>query len=77
MQEGGKKGLRVNLEARTRLPERPVGLTKYLRKSGTHKVGSFVFKNKQTNPILKTKLVIEMHILLYPRKLITGQNKMT
>lgn len=65
--EGDKKGIRVHLEARMRLPERPVGLTKYLRKSGTHnKVGSSVFKNKQTNPTLKIKLVIEMHILLYP-----------
>lgn len=45
--EGDNEGVRVNLEARTRLPKRPAGLIKYLRQSGTHKVESFVFKEKK------------------------------
>lgn len=74
--EGDNEGIRVNLEARTRLPKRPAGLIKYLRHSGTHKVRSALKeKKKQKTPTLKIKLVIEIHISVHLRRLIIGKIK--
>lgn len=73
--EEGNEGVRVNLEARTRLPKRPAGLIKHL-KTFSNSQGKFKKQQQQKKiPTLKIKLVIEIHISLQLRRLSIGKIK--